>query len=148
MNLSQIVNLQEYPITDNDFQQKSFQAVEDKGVLTLPGFLTDESLALIQQEGEDKQDQAYFRKQKHNVYLTPQDDQYPKDHSFNRQIESSKGCITDDQIALESPLRVLYESQEFKDFLCCVFSEDALYSYADPMSSINLKMTSVSLLEI
>ena len=138
MNLSKIVNLQSYPITDKAFREQSRQTVVEQGVLTLPGFLTAEALVVIRQEGIDKRDQAYSKNQNHNVYLTPRDEKYSEDHAYNRQVESSKGCITDDVIGSDSFLRALYDSQDFKDFLSHVFDEDALYPYADPLSSINL----------
>lgn len=138
MKLSQIINLQTYPITDKAFQEQSRQIVAEKGVLTMPGFLTTEALSDIRQEGIDKIDQAYFKTQNHNIFLTPNDDKYPEDHTYNRQVESSKGCITDDIIGNDSTLRALYDSQAFKGFLSYVFGEDALYPYADPLSSINL----------
>lgn len=138
MNLSQIINLQSYPITDKAFQEQSRQRVAEQGVLTMPDFLTTESLAEIRKEGIDKRDQAYFKTQNHNVYLTPNDEKYPEYHTYNRQVESSKGCITDDVIGNDSALRTLYDSQYFKDFLSYVFAEEALYPYADPLSSINL----------
>ena len=138
MNLTQISNLQDYPIEDKAFQEQSRQTVIDKGVLAMPNFLRADALELIRQEGIGKRDQAFFKRNLHNVFLTSQDDKYPKDHAYNRQIESSKGCITDDVIGTESPLRTLYDSKELKAFLCHVFAEENLYSYADPLSSINL----------
>ena len=56
----------------------------------------------------------------------------------NRKVQSSKGCITTDQIPENSALHKLYEHQLFRDFLCDVLEETALYEYADPLSSINL----------
>ena len=138
VNLNQIINLQDYPITDKAFQEQSRQTVVTEGVLSMPNFLNAEALELIRKEGIAKSDQAFFKRNQHNVFLTPQDENYPQDHVYNRQVESSKGCITDDIIATDSPLRVLYDSQSFKDFLCHVFNENALYPYADPLSSINL----------
>lgn len=138
MDLSHIINLQDYPLTELAFQQQSRQTVMEKGVLTMPHFLKPEALALIKQEGVDNRDRAFFKNNKHNVFLTPCDDQYPQNHAYNRQVESSKGCITDDVISNDSPLRTLYDSTEFKDFLRIVFDENALYPYADPLSSINL----------
>ena len=138
MTLSEIIDLQCYPIKDNDFQEQSRQAVSIKGVLTLPGFLNPAALELINQEGKNKHHLKYSKTQKHNVFLTPQDEKYPEDHVYNRQVVSSKGCITDDEIGKDSALRSLYDSKDFKDFLCHVFTEKALYSYADPLSSINL----------
>ena len=138
MVLSQIINLNEYPLTDRAFQQQSRQTVIENGVLTLPNFLQAEALAIIKQEGIDNRDRAFFKSNRHNVFLTPCDDQYPINHAYNRQVESSKGCITDDVIASKSPLRTLYDSHEFKAFLSVVFDEEALFPYADPLSSINL----------
>lgn len=138
MTLTQIINLQDYPIDDASFQNRARQAVIEEGVLTMPNFLMPDALELIRQEGLEKRQHAFFKRNTHNVFLSPKDNSYPDDHAFNRQVESSKGCITDDVIAENSVLRVLYDSTQFKDFLCHVFSEQALYPYADPLSSINL----------
>ena len=81
---------------------------------------------------------AYHTVSKHNVYLLKPDEAYRADHPRNRDVISTKGCITDDVIAAESPLRQLYNDELFKRFLCDVLDEDALYPYADPLSSINL----------
>lgn len=123
---------------DESFQEQSRQTVAAEGVLTMPNFLTAECLAAIRQEGLKHSDKAYFKTQTHNVYLTSKDEGYAKNHTYNRQVESSKGCITDDVIGRGSALRALYDSQSFKDFLSYVFDEEALYPYADPLSSINL----------
>lgn len=138
MNLTQIINLQDYPITDKAFQELSRQTVELEGVLTMPDFLTTDALESIRKEGIAKRDQAFFKRNQHNVFLSPCDEQYPQSHAYNRQVESSKGCITDDVIAKDSPLRTLYDSTDFKSFLSFVFAEEALFPYADPLSSINL----------
>lgn len=138
MKLEQITNLNKYPITDTDFKQQSRQTLNQDGALVLPGFLKSSAINAIRNEGIEGLDKAYFKTQLHNVYLTPNAPQYPEDHTYNRQIESSKGCITDDQIDQDSALRVLYDSDDFKQFLCYVLGEDALYPYADPLSSINL----------
>ncbi len=108
----------------------------------LPEFLTPDAIHTLQQEGLDNQSKAYYTQTSHNVYLTPNDDQYHNDHPRNIQVESSKGCITTDQIPENSPLKVLYGSVEFTDFLCAVLNEQALYEYADALSSINLHYAS------
>jgi len=72
------------------------------------------------------------------THLCPNDETLADDHPHNRQVSSSKGCITTDQIPLYSPLHPLYNSAEFQQFLCAVLGEQALYEYADPLSSINL----------
>ncbi|WP_299871498.1 hypothetical protein [uncultured Cocleimonas sp.] len=138
MKLEEIIDLKRYPITDDAFKEQSRQTVAEKGALAMPEFLTGAALEAIRKEGEQKQDQAFFSRQFHNVYLTDNNPEFADDHAFNRQVVSSKGCITDDIVGDESALRELYNAQSFKDFLSYVFGEDALYPYADPLSSINL----------
>ena len=60
------------------------------------------------------------------------------DHPRNRLVTSTKGCITDDIVLADSPLRTLYNAPVFKEFLCAVLDEGALYEYADTLSSINI----------
>ena len=57
---------------------------------------------------------------------------------FNRQVKSSKGCITTDQIQSESGLHVIYNSSIFKKFIAHVVQENAIYPYADLLSGINI----------
>ena len=74
----------------------------------------------------------------HNVYLTPSDPALPDDHPYNRQVESSKGLIADDEIPTDSPLREMYDDASFRMFLCGVLGIDAIHPYADDLSSINV----------
>lgn len=137
-NLRQVIRLDQFPVYDEDFRASCRGALDQDGLLVLPGFLTDEALDAVRAEGNEKQHLAYYCEQKHNVYLTPPEPGFAADHPQNREIVSSKGCITDDQVAPDSALRVLYDSPELRDFLCAVLGEPALHEYADPLSSINL----------
>ena len=138
MRLQQIVDIGAYPILEKAFQGRCKTTLDQTGALVLPNFLSLNAIADIYKEGQAGRDRAYFCKQKHNVYLTEPDANYPPHHPRNREVVSSKGCICDDVIAVDSPLRQLYDSEEFKNFLCAVLSEQALYEYADTLSSINL----------
>ncbi|MBL4908351.1 MAG: 2OG-Fe(II) oxygenase [Sneathiella sp.] len=138
MDIKTIVNTENYPLSDQEFQSACHQTLNRTGVIVMRHFLKPEIVELIRREGEDKKHRAYFCRQEHNVYLTPSDEDYPADHTRNRLVVSSKGCITDDVIPANSPLRTLYDSEVFRDFLCRVLDETSLYEYADPLSSINL----------
>ncbi len=138
MNLNDIVDLESYPLDDDDFRTANKMAFDRNGVLVMPAFLRPDAIDTVCREGEASQHHAYFCSQNHNVYLTPPDPDYPADHPRNREVVSSKGCITDDQIPRSSPLHVLYDAPVFRDFLCTILGEDALYDYADPLSSVNL----------
>ena len=136
--LSQVVSLGQYPLDDDQFRASCRKALDADGLLVLPGFMMAEALNAVRAEGNEKQHLAYYCLQNHNVYLTPPQPEFAADHPRNREVVSSKGCITDDQVARDSKLRVLYDSPAFREFLCAVLDEAALYEYADPLSSINL----------
>lgn len=137
-----IVDWQRYPLDDRQLRGTCRAALARDGVLVMPGFLTPAALGAIGREGEQRRHLAYFCAQEHNVYLTPPDPAFAHDHVRNLTVVSSKGCITDDQIPLDSPLRTLYDAPVFRDFLCAVLEEAALHAYADPLSSINLHYAS------
>jgi len=136
--LAAIVDTERYPLTDAAFQAACRETLAGTGALVLPGFLLPEATESLRREGEAKQDLAYFCTQSHNVYLTAPDPDYPADHPRNREVVSSKGCITDDQVAPASALRALYDAEAFRGFLCAVLGEASLHAYADPLSSVNL----------
>ncbi|KIC43043.1 arpA protein [Ruegeria sp. ANG-R] len=138
MELADIVDLTTYPIEDPEFRARLKQTYQRDGVLEMPGFVKENAISDIRSDGLANQDQVYAKTEKHTVYLSPQDTAFELDHPRNRLVTSSKGCLTDDQIAEASALRALYDSDIFRAFLCDVLEEDALYEYADPLSSINL----------
>lgn len=142
MNLEHIIQLKTYPINDTAFHQKCKETLDEHGALVLPNFLSTTVIKQIVQEGDAKKEMAYFSKGDHNVFLKPTDPEFPMDHARNRLVRSSKGCITDDQISADSALRALYDSEDFRIFLATVLGEEKLYSYADPLSSINLHYAS------
>jgi hypothetical protein len=136
--LGQVVRLERYPLEDEQFRSSCRAALDNDDMLVLPGFLTDEALASIHAESSDKQGLAYYCVQQHNVYLLPPELEIAADHPRNREVVSSKGCVTDDQIAPDSKIRVLYDAPAFRRFLCAVLNEPSLHEYADPLSSINI----------
>lgn len=136
--LAQTVSLDRYSLGDAAFRASCRAALDADGLLVLPGFLTAAALDAIRAEAAEKRRLAYFCAQRHNVYLTPADPAFPPGHARNREVDSSKGCITDDQVANDSALRTLYDDEQFREFLCSVLGEQSLYEYADPLSSINV----------
>ena len=138
MQLSDIINLSDYPIDDAAFREDCKNTLDKNGALILEGFMLPYALEQVREEGLDNQHLAYYCTEDHNVYLTYPDPDYPDDHPRNRSIVSSKGCITDDQIPPSSPLHTVYDAPNFRSFLCDVLGEAGLYDYADSLSSVNL----------
>lgn len=136
--LASIIDFANCPIDDPVFTQKCADDLARDGVLLLPNFLHDNVIADLVTEAEAHRDQAYYTASTHNVYLTPPRDDLVADHPFNRQVTSSKGCITTDQIPPASDLQTLYASDAFKAFIASIVGEAALYEYGDPLSGINV----------
>ena len=105
--LSTLIDLDRHPISDAAYRTRCRATLESDGALNLARFIADAALAAIQAEAGALMPNAYFSPQKHNVYLAPPDPAFPPDHPPNREVLSSKGCVCDDEIAVNSPLRAL-----------------------------------------
>jgi len=138
MTTRHIINSETHPITDEQYAQRCKTQLDAAGALVLPRFFRAEAIDAIVAESAPHEDAAFYAGSTHNVWLTPNDDALPHDHVFNRQIVSSKGLIADDQIPADSPLREVYNDTSFQAFLCAVLGIDAIYPYADDLSSINV----------
>lgn len=141
--LTDIVDLERYKLHSSGFRSDCRRALDETGVLVLQNFLKSAAIALIRNEGNENRHHAYYTVSKHNIYLAPSDPEYSADHARNREVASSKGCITTDQIPASSALHTLYNAPLFREFLCAVLGESVLFEYADPLSSINLHYTNV-----
>ena len=138
MNFNIVVDTDRHPAKTEPFIAECRKKLDEDGVLVLPGFIRPAALHVIKDEAEEKREKAFYCTQHHSVYLTEHDDSLPADHAKNRQVESSKGCICDDDISKNSPLRILYDAPEFRKFVLGVTGETQLHPYADPLSSINI----------
>ena len=127
-----------HPITDDAYIAACRDRLDRDGALVLHGFAVPDTIDRIVAESAPHEADAYYAGTTHNVYLTPSDDQLPDDHPYNRQVESSKGLIADDEIAADSPLREIYDDASFQAFLCGVLGIDQVHPYADELSSINV----------
>lgn len=116
--------------------------LEEKGVVALHDFLDENVVQELVMEALAKMPDAYYTSSKHNVYLTPQSEEFPPDHVHNVQLSSGKGCIQDDQIGTKSKLRLLYQNDAFRKFVAYVVDETELYQYADTLASINIHYAS------
>lgn len=136
--VADIVDTDLHPLHDAAFRDFCRKKLDADGVLTLRGFLKPGAVESVRQEGGAQRHLAYYTATRHNVYLSPSDPSFDDDHPRNREIVSTKGCITTDQIPASSALHILYDAEIFRAFLCDVLDEVELHEYADPLSSINL----------
>jgi hypothetical protein len=132
------LDIDRHPIGDESYTAECRERLDHDGALVLEGFARAATIEQIVVQSAPRESDAYYTGKTHNVYLTPSDPSLDGDHPFNRQVESSKGLIADDEIPHESPLRDIYNDAVFRSFLCGVLGIDDVYPYADDMSSINV----------
>ena len=137
-DIDEVIDLSACPLGDTGFITACRNQLDRDGVLTIPGFLQETARQALVAEAEAESPHAFFTNSTHNVYLTPPRPELGDDHIFNRQISSSKGCITTDQVPARSGLHIIYGAPDFRSFLAQVVGETTLYEYADPLSSINV----------
>ncbi|SVC09713.1 uncharacterized protein METZ01_LOCUS262567, partial [marine metagenome] len=104
--LSSIVDNVKHPLESETYRLKCKETLDKEGVLVLKGWLHPNIIQKILKEAENQEHLAYFCVNNHNVYLEPSDNSYSSNHARNRNIVSSKGCITDNQVPIDSPLRI------------------------------------------
>ncbi len=132
------IDVASHPIGDPLYRTACREQLDRAGALVLRDFFRAEAIATILDESLARRDDVYFTVDDHTAYLDPPDAAFAPDHPRNRAVASTKGCLTDDQISTNSPLRVVYDSPEFRSFLCSVLGVEELHPYADPLSSINV----------
>ena len=132
-----IVNLQKHPIEEINYRKNCKAKLDLKGDLVMENFLTDESLHHLQSESRDLHHLAYFCHQNHNAYLLEPEPELSDEHIRNLDQTSDKGCVSHDQIPLNSPVRTLYEWSVFQSFLEAILS-NKIFPYTDNLSSINI----------
>ncbi len=132
-----IVNLQKHPIEEINYRKNCKARLDLKGALVMENFLTEKSLDYLQSESRELYRFAYFCHQNHNAYLLEPEPDLSDEHIRNLAQISDKGCVTHDQIPLNSPLRTLYEWSIFQSFLEALLS-NKIFPYKDNLSSINI----------
>jgi hypothetical protein len=142
MQLENIIHFNNYPIDNPSFVENCKAELDKDGALVLTNFLSTAAIKQIIREANENKHLAFYSTSNHNVYLKDNDQSFDSNHPRNRQVVSSKGCITDDQIPENSALRTLYDAPAFRDFLAFLFGEQQLHNYADELSSINLHYAS------
>ena len=98
-DLSALIDIDRHQLTDADWLAEKRDELDTQGAVQMRTFFAPRRSALLQKESAMGLSKAYFKPQSHNIYLDEGDEAHPDSHIRNRPVTSSKGCITDDQIA-------------------------------------------------
>ena len=137
--LERTVDLARYPLASRTFRERCRLELDHEGALVLPGFMLAPAVNDALSQSLAREGDAFFCTKSHNVFLLSPDPDLHSEHPRNREVSSSKGILADDQIDPRSPLRALYDSPTFRDFLRSVTGANgALHPYADSLASVNV----------
>ncbi len=142
--LASAVDLSRYPIharSESAFERLLdgvWRDLEASGACVLAGFLKQGAVGDILAGVDPLRSDAFVCSEPHNVYLIPDDPAFPPEHVRNRRVRSVKALLADDEIPAGSPLRAIYESEDFRAFLRAALQAEALYPFADNLASVNV----------
>ena len=137
--LERTVDLARYPLASRTFRERCRLELDHEGALVLPGFMRAPAVNDALSQSLAREGDAFFCTKSHNVFLLSPDPDLHSEHPRNREVSSSKGILADDQIDPRSPLRALYDSPTFREFLRSVTgAKGALHPYADSLASVNV----------
>ena len=108
------------------------------GILVFKSFISDHGLDILNDEAKKLKKLSFKSSPDYNVYISEHDNLFSDNSPRNRRMSTSKKCIPNDLIPEDSLLQIIYNSDLIKNFYCDLLKKNQLYSYADPLSSINI----------
>lgn len=141
-----MIDLARYPIDDLTRPAAAAVAAEyrrrfaETGLALLPRLLRPEALALLADEANRMARDAYFCRDSHNAYLTPDDESLPEAHPARRREETYVGSVAYDRIPEGSALRRLYLWDPLMDFIGAILGKPRLYRFADPLGACSINV--------
>ena len=137
-SIDKIVNLEKHPINKlNEYVDNCRHKLNKDHILILDNFLTLDSLKNIEIEAEMLKNKAYYCSQLHTILLNKKDKNLDHKDPCNIEVKSDKGCVPHDLIPINSYLNILYNSNEFRNFIKSILNLKNIYPYKDTLSSIN-----------
>ena len=138
-----MINLARYPIaTPGPARDAVLARVRDaldaRGCAVLKGFLTPEGIAAAVTEAEGVADKGHHNYSRTNPYFTKDDPTLPETDPRRRFFDRSNAFIPADNFRPEGPLRTVFDSDGFDDFIrdCLRQPADRFFRYADPLADV------------
>ena len=140
-NLSNVVNLNKYPIADFDSPkikriiENCRTELERDSCSVIPNFILPNSLDVMRKELEQQLDEVYMSKESVNAYLYSKDDPtLPKDHPKRIFMKRFNGYLNSDCFLENSEIKFLYKSEELLKFISACLGISPIYRWADPLA--------------
>jgi len=146
VSAADLIDLARYPVGDLGapdgarLVEGGRRTIERDGILVLDGFVSPGAVALLTDEAEAVQHEAWFCIHRHTVYQTPGNPDLPSDDVRNRLVESDKGNVAKDRIPADGPLRALFDWAPLRFFLAAVLGLPELHPYGDPLAGLMINV--------
>ncbi len=133
--ITDIVDLDRYPITDLSSPEaqalvaETKAQLEDPGYFTMPDFIRAKHVPAVADEAQTLLDNGHWHERIRDSKIGEQTGLYP----WHRPTRAAVRCTGGDRMATTSPLRQIYGWQPLTDFLGTVFGVLPYYATADMM---------------
>ena len=145
MNISEILNLTDYPIhrlnspAASDLLERCRTNLETEGVLTFADFVRPVALEqCVSELLPHVQDESFLHSREHNIYFDDSFTGVAIDHPAQTRMKTTNRTVCADQIQF-SILTKIYEWSRLHQFFAAVVGKPHLYPMVDPLARINVK---------
>ena len=139
--LEKIIDLKRYPIQDlsspiiKDLIKKCKADLNKFSCATIPNFILQNSIKIMNEELKKQLDEVYMSKQSINVYLYSKDDvSLPEDHPKRIFMDRDNGYLNSNVFKKDSEMKFLYEQEELLNFISACLGVFPIYRWADPLA--------------
>ena len=138
-----LIDYARYPIATDGAAREAVvastqAALVENGCAVLKGFLTAKGVSAAVAEADSVADQGHRSYSRTNAYFTSDDPSLPIDDPRRRFFDRSNAFIPADNFASDGPLRTVFDSSGFDNFIreCLGEPEVRFFRYADPLADV------------
>lgn len=142
--LATAIDLDRYPIDDLDapagreLVARCREQLRARGACELEGFVRAPAVAETVRGVAPLEPDAFRTETTHNLEFSGREADLHPDDPLRIQVRSAKGLIAYDQIAADSPLRAVYESDELTRFVGAALEIEPIHRQADEIGALNV----------
>lgn len=144
--LKDLVDLDKYPIDQRHtlkykkLVNSTRKILEVDSCVSLSGFIREDRIQDLQQEGNAVCDLAVYNLKPQNPYFSEMPKDVPEDDPRRYQGSRTQGFVRSDKFDKSKDLWQLYTHPELSQFIADVVDENKLYYYEDPFGSLNMSV--------
>ncbi|MEM9043784.1 MAG: hypothetical protein AAGC81_03750 [Pseudomonadota bacterium] len=141
-DITRLIDTERYPIDQPNTPafanlMAEVQAeLDSDGCAVLNGFIRSDALPDFITEAEHVAPAAHRSFNRTNVYFSKDDPSLPEEHPARQFYDRSNAFVPADNFGPGSPLRAIYDSRSFREFVQTALREENFFPYADPLADV------------